>query len=152
MYGDENEPVELSPKGRKRKIIKENHSHEVKKKNRHSGQNIDPKISCSHVNTFCKADLLTADDLQYNKELFYKGCDKQHQDDYILRQIDCGSVKRERVKPNNRKKTRNCAVRYFVYKRETEAEETGERKYSKVQVCRSTFLSIYGEHYFYFIF
>ena len=69
------EPVRPTPGGRKRRLDKENHKKQQKKKVRHSGGALIPTVGCQHkaaAKGFCQAERLSPDDLMVNFNYFYE--------------------------------------------------------------------------------
>ncbi|XP_065661493.1 uncharacterized protein LOC136084735 [Hydra vulgaris] len=98
---------------------------------RHSSGGKIPTISCNHVSGYCKARDITKDNLLKHHTEFYSIANKVSQDATILSMPNIISVKRVRVKYNNRIKLRNMSIEYFLC-----------CEGIKVRVCQASFCSV----------
>lgn len=142
------ESVKPTAGGRKRRMNKENHKKQLKKKARHSGGALIPTVGCQHkaaATGFCQADKLSPDDLMMNFNKFYERPNKVEQDKTILHLMDITQVKRQRLKVQdvNKRKDRNVSVKYSLL---------CSSHPNKVPVCKATFLKVFGKYNFRFRF
>ncbi len=139
------EPVRHIPGG-KRRLDKEYHKKQQKKKVRHSGGALIPTVGCQHkagATGFCQAEKLSPDNLMMNFNKFYERPNKVDQDRAILHLLDITRVKRQRLKvlDANKRKDRNISVKYSLL---------CSSHPEKVPVCKATFIKVFGEYNFRF--
>lgn len=138
-FDDIDEPVVLSPAGRKRKCKPGTHARSIAKKARHSGAGKIAHISCTHnARNVCMATSLSDDDLKYAHDQLYSTTDKVSQDATLLSYMDVRKCARRRNKVDDvaRRNARECAVKYSMLTSNKE----------KIPVCRATFMGIFGEY------
>ena len=106
---------------------------------RYSGVGKTAQIACNHEpSTFCKARLLSEANLAKIFNSFYEQPKKAAQDAVIIKLLDVSKPKRLRVDENNRQRESKMIIKYYlpIF---NDADE------SRIQVCRETFLSLFGE-------
>ena len=135
-FDELDEPVTLSPQGRKRKQNVALHAGNVAKRLRHDGSDKEPKLSCSHNSpSICLATSLTEDDLARLHEIMYSNSEKVKQDSLLLSYMDITEVKRRRSTTDTPRR-RDMTINYFVTNKENQ----------KIPVCKATFMSIFGKY------
>lgn len=135
------EPVLLSPVGKKRRPSKEHHDREKVKKIRHSGMGKVPAIACQHEArscSFCHADKLTPDDIAFNFNTIYGKQNKVEQDQMLLQLMTIEKVKRRRLRVENEdsRKDRCLSVQYRLMTKDHP---------NRLHVCKATFLKVLGK-------
>jgi hypothetical protein len=108
-----------------------------------------PRISCHHTakknGKLCCADLLTDTELSTNFNMVYNNPSKVEQDQFILSLLTISKPQRRRAKVENTDEQKDRSVQ-VVYSLLTESHP------DKVKVCKSTFLSVLGKFFLFFIY
>ena len=137
-FDDIDEPVVLSPVGRKKRANSANSARSVSKQMRHSGAGRIASISCVHkARNVCMATSLSEDDLKFAHSQFYTVQDKLKQDATLLSYMDIQKCVRRRAKVEDveKRNARECCVKYCTV--------TVDKV--RVPVCKASFMSIFGE-------
>ena len=129
------EPVVLSPDGRKRRRTQGNPKRAKDKQMRHSGGGKIPVISCTQdtVENVCMVGKLTNEDIAKCSIQFYYSNDKVAQDAALLSYLQISKPKHCRIDDEARKCPRHVSTKYYLLP----AGNT-----SNGQVCRKTFGSV----------
>lgn len=132
------EPVlTTSPKSsRKKRSNPDKHTRSIRKRQLHSGAGKVPIKNCIHLQrSFCKAELLTSEDISYNFTRLYDNTTKVEQDKDILSLMDISQSARTRVSAESRRKAKDITIKYNLL----------HSNNVKLEVCKATFVSVLGE-------
>ena len=137
-FDEIDEPVLLSPSGKKRRRQHENSARALAKRPRYSGDEKIPRVSCTHKAGVCTASTLTKNDLVYIKGQLYATTDKVKQDAIPISRMAVQQCKRKRpgVEDQGRQRNRAITVKHIALKENKE----------KVPVCQASFLSTFWEY------
>ncbi|XP_041362797.1 uncharacterized protein LOC121378605 [Gigantopelta aegis] len=137
-YDAVDEPVMLSPTGKRKRRRPRSSARSIAKTARYSGKGLIPRLTCTHKNALCTAGTLNENDLAYIKGQLYVTKDKVEQDAILVSHMDIGQVKRRRQrdprdKDEGRQKNRRVLIKYSLLKEDK----------TKISVCQASFLSIF---------
>lgn len=142
-FDDMSESVRVTDSGKKRKRDKEHHKREIEKKNRHDGENKNPRIACVHGNAnnrqktrFCRASQLNDEDIAFNHQTFYATSDKVIQDQALLQLMTISAKKRRQPNMQHQRK-RDIVTKYKLLTKDHPVT---------VPVCKETFSSVLGRY------
>lgn len=113
-FDDADEPVLMSPTGRKRRSNPDSSKRAVAKRERHSGQGHTLRVSCEHNSSWCAGATLSTDDVLSGAEKLYLTSDKTKQDAILLSYMDICVAKRVRTSDERNQKARKVSPKYFL--------------------------------------